>query len=115
MSQKTYMCILRSASGSCESEKPSPSDMEQMFAKYQAWQDKFADNILDMGSKLGEAGSVVTQDGVSDGPFVELKEIIGGYMLIQAETQDEAVDVIKASPMIQGDGISVEVREIQKP
>ncbi len=115
MSQKTYMCILRSASGGCESEKPSPSEMEQMFAKYQAWQDKFADNILDMGGKLDETGSVITKDGVSDGPFVELKEIIGGYMLIQADNQDKAVDVIKASPMIQGDGISIELREIQKP
>ena len=44
MNNKTYMCILRSKSGSCE--KPSPSEMELMYAKYQDWQEKFADNIL---------------------------------------------------------------------
>ena len=47
MSDNKYMCILRSESGGCE--KPSPADMEKMYATYQAWQQKFAKNILDMG------------------------------------------------------------------
>lgn len=110
MSNKKYMCILRSKSGGCE--KPSPTDMEQMFAKYQQWQDKFSDNIVDMGNKLGASASVVRHDGVTDGPFVELKEIIGGYMMIQAPTLDEAVAVIQASPMIADANVSIEIREI---
>ena len=57
MSNKRYMCILRSGAGGCE--KPSPSDMEAMYAKYQAWQDKFADNILDMGGALSSEGATV--------------------------------------------------------
>ena len=105
------MCILRSGSGGCE--KPSPSDMEAMFAKYQAWQDKFSDNILDMGNKLGEVGSVVRHDSVADGPFVELKEIVGGYMMLSASTLDEAINVIKESPMVTNSGTSIEIREIQ--
>lgn len=113
MSDKTYMCILRSAGGSCE--KPSPADMEVMFAKYQAWQDKFADNILDMGNKLGESASVVTSDEVKDGPFIELKEIVGGYMMLTAKTLEEAVAVIKASPMVANAGTSIEIREICTP
>lgn len=80
MENKTYMCILRSDSGGCE--KPSASEMEQQFAKYQAWQKKFADNIINMGNKLGSVGSVVRNDSVTDGPFIELKEIIGGYMTV---------------------------------
>jgi len=116
MSQKQYMCILRSAAGNCETdEKPSPSDMEQMFAKYQEWQDKFADNILDMGGALGDSASVVSQDGVSDGPFVEIKEIIGGYMLLKAESLEEVNEVIKASPMIENPSVSIEIRNINKP
>lgn len=106
----TYMCILRSEAGDCE--KPSPSDMELMYAKYQAWQQKFADNILDMGNKLGATASVVRHDSVDDGPFIELKEIVGGYMMLTAATLDEAITVIKESPMVANAGTSIEIREV---
>ncbi|HHI94322.1 MAG TPA: hypothetical protein ENK04_12535 [Gammaproteobacteria bacterium] len=110
MSNKTYMCILRSESGDCE--KPSPSEMELMYAKYQKWQEEFSGNIVDIGNKLGGSGRVVRRDGVQDGPFIELKEIIGGYMTLSAATLDDATVVIQASPMIASPGVSVEIREI---
>ena len=111
MSNSTYMCLLRTNSeSSCE--KPSPSEMEQMYAKYQAWQQKFADNILDMGGKLGSSGSVVRHDSLSDGPFIEVKEIVGGYMKITAASLEEAINVIKESPMVDNPGTSIEIREI---
>ncbi|MGY5450296.1 YciI family protein [Agarivorans sp. MS3-6] len=110
MSNKQYMCLLRSSSGGCE--KPSPADMELMFAKYQAWQEQFADNILDMGSKLGASGAVVQQDSLKDGPFMEVKEIIGGYMTLSAESLEQAIAVIQASPMVGNEGTSIEIREI---
>ena len=114
---KTYMCILRSESeqGCDNSSSPSPSEMEVMYAKYQAWQDKFADNIADMGGKLGGSASVVRQSGVEDGPFIELKEIVGGYMMISAADMEEAVAVINQSPMIESPNVSIEIREIWKP
>ena len=118
MSDKNYMCLLRSHQGDCEpseQKKPSPSDMEAMFAKYQAWQDKFSSNIVDMGGKLGQSGAVVSQESVKDGPFVEVKEIIGGYMTIKASSVEEAVKVIKESPMVENPGVSIEIREIAKP
>lgn len=113
MKNNTYMCILRSEGGGCE--KPSPSDMEVMYANYQTWQQKFADNILDMGNKLGNVASVVRHDSVSDGPFIELKEIVGGYMMLSASTLEEAVAVIKESPMVSNAGTSIEIREISTP
>lgn len=113
MKNNTYMCILRSDTGECE--KSSPSEMELQYAKYQAWQQKFTDNILDMGNKLGSVGSVVRHEGVSDGPFIELKEVIGGYMMLSAATLDDAIEVIKASPMVENAGVSIEVREICTP
>ncbi len=113
MSNKKFMCILRSASGGCE--KPSPADMEKMYAKYQAWQDKFADNILDMGGALSGEGAVVSSENVKDGPFIELKEIIGGYMLLAASDLQEAISVIQASPMVENAGTSLELREITTP
>ncbi|MGJ8692527.1 MAG: YciI family protein [Thalassotalea sp.] len=113
MKNNTYMCILRSESGGCE--QPSPSEMEIMYAKYQAWQQKFSDNIVDMGNKLGATGSVVRHDSISDGPFIELKEIVGGYMTLTAETLAQAIAVIQASPMVANTGTSVEIREICRP
>jgi len=113
MKDNTYICLLRSSTGDCE--KPSPSEMELQYAKYQAWQQKFADNILDMGNKLGATGSVVRHESVNDGPFIELKEIIGGYMMLTATTLEEAIAVIKASPMVANTGTSIEIREICTP
>jgi len=111
MQNKTYLCVLRSEEGACESPS-SPSEMEQQFARYQAWQQKFSDNILDMGSKLGSVGSVVKHDSVSDGPFIELKEVIGGIMTLSAANLEEAVKVIQSSPMLENNRVSIEIREI---
>lgn len=113
MENKTYMCLLRSEEGGCK-EPASPTDMEAMFAKYQAWQEKFAENILDMGGKLGGASSVVSHDAVKDGPFIELKEIVGGYMMLKADSIEQASEVIKASPMVENPGTSIEIREISR-
>ena len=62
---------------------------------------------------LGD-GRVVRVDGATDGPFVEAKEVIGGYMLITAENMEEAVVVAHESPGVHS-GSSVEVREIIVP
>ncbi len=64
MSKKTYLCIQRSQPGDGSSEKPSPAQMEKMFASFNAWKEKFKDNIPDMGGKLGE-GAVVTSEGAT--------------------------------------------------
>ena len=111
MSKKNYLCIMRRESGvdgSCE--KPSPEKMEQMFAKFNAWKETFRENIVDMGGKLGE-GKVVTTEGITDGPFSETKEVVGGFMIVAAENVDEAVEVARQSPGVFA-GSSVEVREI---
>jgi hypothetical protein len=85
--------------------------MEQMYAKFNAWKEQFKDNIVDMGGKLGD-GKVVSSEGITDGPFVEVKEVIGGYMIVSANSMDEAVEVARLSPGVGMPGSSVEVREI---
>ena len=51
---------------------------------------------------------------VTDGPFGEIKETIGGYIIVKAASVDEAVAFAKGSPVLQGEGNSVEVRKIAK-
>ncbi|MEO6328894.1 MAG: YciI family protein [Ginsengibacter sp.] len=51
---------------------------------------------------------------VTNGPFGEIKETIGGYIMVKANSVDEAVEFAKGCPVLQGDGNSVEVRKIAK-
>ncbi len=108
-----YLCIQRSQPG--KGEKPSPAQMEEMYAQFNAWKVKFQDNIIDMGGKLNGGGKIVTSEGATDGPFVEAKEVIGGYMIVSAESMEEAVEVARQSPGVTMPGSSVEVREISTP
>ena len=88
--------------------------MEAMYAQFNSWKEKFQRNITDMGGKLG-GGKVVTSEGTTDGPFVEAKEVVGGFMIVSAESIEEAVTVARESPGVITPGSSVEVREIHTP
>ena len=107
-----YLCIQRSSSEKRNnSDAPSPAQMQEMFTKFNAWKEKYQGKIVDMGGKLG-GGSVVTSDTIVDGPFIEAKEVIGGYMIVKADSMAEAVEVAQNSPGTAMPGSSVEVREI---
>ena len=112
MPTQKYLCIQRSQPG--KGERPSPAQMEKMYAKFNAWRENFQENIVDIGGKLG-AGKIVTSGGATDGPFVEAKEVIGGYMIVSAESMEQAVEVARQSPGVAMPGSSVEVREISTP
>jgi hypothetical protein len=112
---KQYLCIQKSLTGTCQPQAPSPSEMEAMYSKFNAWKEKFQENIVDLGGRLEDQVKTVKSEGVTDGPFVESKEIIGGYMIISAESFDEAINIVRESPGIGMPGSSVEIREINTP
>jgi hypothetical protein len=87
--------------------------MQDMYAAFNAWKEKFKDNILDMGGKLMPGGKVVTA-GAADGPFVEAKEFVGGYMFVVADTVERALEVAREMPMLTP-GSSIEIREVAGP
>lgn len=109
MSTEKYLCLYR---GAPSQNKPSPAQMQEMFAAFSAWRERFKDSILDMGSKLKSSGRVVTPEGATDGPFVEGKEIVGGFMILSAPDYEGAVAVVKAMPGMDAPGARVEIREI---
>jgi hypothetical protein len=113
MPKRNYLCIQRSQPGT--GEKPSPAQMQEMYAKFNAWKEKFKQNIIDMGGKLKAGGKIVSSEGATDGPFVEAKEVIGGYMIVSADSMEEAIEVARESPGVWAPGSSVEVREISTP
>ena len=57
-----------------------------------------------------------THDGklVVNGPFGDIKETLGGFIIVKADSVDEAVEFAKGSPVLQGEGNSVEVRKIAR-
>ncbi|MBK9072506.1 MAG: hypothetical protein IPL79_16135 [Myxococcales bacterium] len=112
-----YLCLQRNlsgASGVSGGEKPSPSQMQAMYAKFNEWREKYQTNLPDMGGKLG-AGKLVTSQPAPDGPLVEVKELVGGYMIVSAATIDEAIAVARECPGLVRPGSGVEVIEIHTP
>ncbi len=114
MTAHKYLCIQRSQQGQ-ECPKPSPAQMEEMYASFNAWKEKFKDNIVDMGGSLKADGRVVTSENATDGPFIEVKEVVGGFMIVSAASMEEAMEVVRQSPGVGMPGSSVEIREINSP
>lgn len=93
--------------------KPSPEQVKERMA----W---FADlmkqnKIVDKGNTISPmGGKTINADGsIADSAHSEGKEIVTGYVVIQAETIDEAVSIAQSNPIFDVGG-SVEVREIAK-
>lgn len=110
-----YLCLQRTLPGSNKSPaKPSPAEMQAMYANFNEWRVQFQAHLPDMGGRLG-AGRLVTAQTVPDGPLVEVKELVGGYMIVLAADLDEAIGVASACPGLVGPGSGVEVIEIRTP
>jgi hypothetical protein len=92
----------------------SPEEMQQMLQKWNAWITEGLRRgwMLDAGDALKQEGRVVSAKVVTDGPFVESKEIVGGFSIVQADTLDAAAQHAKGCPGVLVGG-TVEVRPLQ--
>jgi len=86
--------------------------MEEMYAAFNAWKEKYIANIVDIGGRLRAGGKILTASGVTDGPFAEAKEVVGGYMVLAAKDYDDALQITRECPGVVRPGSSVEIREI---
>jgi hypothetical protein len=113
MAKRKYLLMKR---GSVEpgnaAPKPSPAQMQDMYAAFNAWKEKFRDDIVDMGGRLSAGGKILTVSGPIDGPLVEAKEIVGGYMVVEADSYDRALEIAAGCPGLIQVGSSCEIREI---
>lgn len=108
-----FLCLQRSLPGG-SSEKPSSSQMQDMYAKFNAWREQHQENLVDLGGKLG-SGRLVSTAAATDGPFVEVKELVGGYMIVSAENLESAIEIAQGCPGLVRPGSGVEVIEIHTP
>ncbi|MBL8343138.1 MAG: hypothetical protein JNL30_16845 [Rubrivivax sp.] len=95
-----------------DAHPPSAAEMQQIYAQWVAWKEKFKNEIVDLGDGLKPAGRVVRAGSTTDGPWVEAKEVLGGYSIVQAANIERAVEISKSCPVLAMPGASVEVREL---
>jgi len=92
--------------------KIAPEQMQQSMDRWTKWIGQgFAEGwMVDAGDALLPEGRLVSKDSVvTDGPFVEAKEVVGGYSVIQVASFDEAIKHAKACPNVI-EGGTVEIR-----
>ena len=95
----------------------SPEAMQKVVEKYIAWGKKLREaGVMRAGDKLtDEPGRVMRRkDGqvyVTDGPYSESKELLGGYYMIEADTYDKAVELARDCPQLDYGG-TIEVRQV---
>jgi hypothetical protein len=92
-------------------------EMKAVVAEYKSWGDSLnSRGILHGSQKLkDEGGRHLAARGkeilVTDGPFAEAKEVLGGYFLVEARSYDEAVEMAKTCPHLKYEG-RIEIREV---
>ncbi len=109
-----FMLIFRHEDGE---KVASPEQLEKWMKQTMEWINGIAAKNKFVGSNglpFDDAKVVWHNNVVTDGPFGDIKETIGGYIIVKADSVDEAVEFAKGSPVLQGDGNSVEVRKIYK-
>jgi len=92
----------------------SPEQLQAMMKPWQDWMGSIAaqNKLVAAGNRLEHDGNVVKPNNVvTNGPYVEIKEAVGGYTIIKADTLDEATTISKGCPILTVGG-SVEVRAI---
>lgn len=91
--------------------QPSPEELQQHLQQFQTWfgelaaQDKLARKL----QRWDGQGTIVDSKGITNGPYAEIKESIGGLIIIKAKDYDEAAAIAKGSPILQLGG-TVEIR-----
>lgn len=96
------------------SHAASPEQMQDNMSKWLAWVDKLAKaGIYASGEPLLPGGKSVSKSGVTDGPYTEGKEVVGGYFIINASNMDEAVALCNDYPDYEYGG-TIQVRQVMK-
>jgi hypothetical protein len=109
---KDFLLVFRSAPTGMP--QLSPEEMQASTKKWMDWVGGIAaqKKLIDRGNRLFPHGKVVKANKViTDGPYTEIKESIGGYTLVKADSYEDAVELANTCPIL-GLGGNVEVREI---
>lgn len=109
---KEFILLFRNRPGE-NSYSLSPAEMQASMPKWQEW----IGEIIQKGNfvstqPLDYEGKIVRNQGVTDGPYVEVKEILAGYLICKTNSIEEAIVISKKCPILDYEFGSVEVRPI---
>lgn len=110
-----YMLILHESP--TDFEGLSPEEIQQIIQKYTDWRRRLeSEGRFVSGRKLRSGGRVLERRGsgvaITDGPYGEAKEVLGGYFVVRADDYDHAVELVLAGPHLERG--AVEIREIER-
>jgi hypothetical protein len=88
--------------------RPSPEEMQALAAAWQTWIQQFRSAMVAGGDGLKRTGRVLKAGLATDGPYVEAKEVIVSFGIIQADDYDAALAIARACPP----GHTIEIREL---
>ena len=112
---KDFILIFRHEDGG---KLASPEQIQIWMQLTMDWLGGIAaqDKLVSRGKGLSfdESRVVGHNNLVTNGPFGDIKETIGGYVIVRAESIDEAVEFAKGCPVLMGEGNTVEVRKLAK-
>ena len=106
-----FLCLFRFAAGTWPAKPSSPEEMQAQYAAWKAWMTKFEKELLP-GDGLTPAGAVVRGGNVTDGPYIEAKEVVASFNLIGTDSLARAIEIIKACPIAMDPTASVEIRQL---
>ncbi len=110
-----FVFLFRTGEAETRAAMGTPERAAQSMNVWLAWLRELeaAGHLQSPGQPLAPQGKVVRgpNEVVTDGPFVEVKDLVLGFMVVEARDIEQAVALAKGCPMIQGGG-SVEVRPV---
>lgn len=110
-----YIFLYRSTDKAHQDAMGSPEKAQQSMKKWRAWMKDLEEkgHLKDFGQPLERAGKVVggKNKTVTDGPYAETKDVVGGYSIVAARDVDQAAQLAAGCPVLEGGG-SVEVRPV---
>lgn len=113
-----FLILLKDEKAGAWAAGLSPDQIQQLLMRYGAWSKSLKEKttVISSNKLTDEAGKILKRKGgtlaVTDGPYAEAKEIVGGYYLIEADSYDQAVQLASDCPHL--DSGSIEVRAIHK-
>jgi hypothetical protein len=110
---KDYLLLFR---GGLDFTTATPEQMQQAMMKWKNWIEELTKNDkYNGGERLARNGAVIkgSKKEISDGPYTESKEIVGGYVSIKSDDLQQAIEIARGCPIFNYDG-NVEIREVAK-
>lgn len=90
----------------------SPQDVQRAIDDFYVWIERHvAEGRMRIGSRLQPEGKIVSRAGITDGPFAETKELVGGYWFILAGSLEAAAELAADNPT-KAFGLSYEIRPL---